>query len=44
VKDLFYQPATSCWEQCAKLIREICETENDDFARELQGWIGAPDP
>jgi hypothetical protein len=45
VKDLFYEPATVCWEQCAKsFVREIRETQNDDFARELQEWIGAPDP
>jgi hypothetical protein len=45
VKDLFYEPAASCWEQCARsFVREVRETQNDDFARELQEWIGAPDP
>ena len=45
VQDLFYEPAKACWERCAKsFIREIRETQNDDFARELQEWIGAPDP
>jgi hypothetical protein len=45
VKDLFYEPARTCWEQCAKtFVREIRATQNDDFARELQEWIGAPDP
>ena len=45
VRDLFYESATSCWEQCAKsFVREIRATQNDDFARELQEWIGAPDP
>jgi hypothetical protein len=45
VKDVFYEAATACWEQCAKsFVREIRETENDDFARELQEWIGASDP
>jgi len=45
VRDLFYESARSCWEQCAKsFVREIRATQNDDFARELQEWIGAPDP
>src|SRR4029453_4936721 len=45
VKELFYEPARACWEQCAKtFVREIRATQNDDFARELQEWIGAPDP
>lgn len=45
LKDLFHEAATSCWEQCAKsFIREIRETQNDDFALELQKWVGAPDP
>jgi hypothetical protein len=45
VRDLFYEAATACWEQCAKsFVREIRATQNDDFARELQGWVGAPDP
>lgn len=45
VRDLFYESAKSCWEQCAKsFVREIRATQNDDFARELQEWIGAPDP
>jgi hypothetical protein len=45
VKDMFYEPARACWEQCAKtFVREIRATQNDDFARELQQWIGAPDP
>jgi hypothetical protein len=43
--DLFYEPARACWEQCAKgFIGEIRATEDDDYARELQAWIGAPDP
>ena len=45
VKDVFYEAAKACWEQCAKsFVREIRATQNDDFARELQEWIGAPDP
>jgi hypothetical protein len=45
VKDVFYEAAKACWEQCAKsFVREIRETQNDDFARELQEWMGAPDP
>jgi hypothetical protein len=45
MKDLFYDSAKSCWEQCAKsFVREIRETENKDFARELQAWIRARDP
>ena len=45
VKDLFYDAATACWEQCARsIIREMRETQNDDFAQELQEWVGAPDP
>jgi hypothetical protein len=45
VKDLFYEAAGLCWEQCAKsFVREIRETHNADFARELQEWLGAPDP
>jgi hypothetical protein len=45
VQDLFYEPAKACWERCAKpFVREIRETQNDEFARELQEWIGAPDP
>jgi hypothetical protein len=45
VRDLFYESAKACWEQSAKpFIREVGATENDDFARELQGWIDASDP
>jgi hypothetical protein len=45
VKDLFYEAARACWEQCAKpFVREVRATQNEDFARELQDWIGAPDP
>ena len=45
MRDLFYESARSFWEQCAKsFVREIRATQNDDFARELQEWIGAPDP
>lgn len=45
VQDLFYEPAKACWERCAKpFVREIRDTQNDEFARELQEWIGAPDP
>jgi hypothetical protein len=45
VHDLFYEAARSCWEQCGKsFIREIRADQNPDFARELQQWIGAPDP
>jgi hypothetical protein len=45
IKDLFLEAARHCWEQCAKpYIREVRATSNDDFARELQAWIGAPDP
>ena len=45
VRDLFYEAAKVCWEQCAKsYVREIRATQNEDFARELQEWIGAPDP
>jgi hypothetical protein len=45
LQDLFFEPAKACWERCAKpFVREIRETENPDFARELQRWIGAPDP
>jgi hypothetical protein len=45
VRDLFYEAARSCWEHCAKpFVREIHETQTDDFAQELQEWIGAPDP
>ena len=45
VKELFYDAARACWEQCAKpFIREVRATQNEDFARELQAWIEAPDP
>ena len=45
LKDLFYDPAHACWERCAtSFVREVRATQNPDFARELQGWIGAPDP
>jgi hypothetical protein len=45
LKDLFHDPARACWEQCAtSFVREVRATQNPDFARELQGWIGAPDP
>jgi hypothetical protein len=45
LKDLFFDPAKACWEQCAKsFVREVRATQNPDFARELQHWIGAPDP
>jgi hypothetical protein len=45
VKDLFYEPAKACWEQCAKsFVHEIRATQNPDFARELQDWVGTPDP
>jgi hypothetical protein len=45
LKDVFYEAAKTCWEQCARsFMREIRATQNDDFARELQEWIGAPDP
>lgn len=45
LKDVFYEAAKACWEQCGKaFVREIRATQNDDFARELQEWIGAPDP
>jgi len=42
VKDLFYDAAESCWEHCAKSF--VRETQNEDFARELQKWVRAPDP
>jgi hypothetical protein len=45
VNDVFYEAAKACWERCAKpFVREIRETQNADFAGELQIWIGAPDP
>jgi hypothetical protein len=45
VRDLFYEPAQACWERCAtSFIREVRATQNEEFARELQEWIGAPDP
>jgi hypothetical protein len=45
LKDVFYEAAKTCWEQCARsFVREIRATQNDDFARGLQEWIGAPDP
>jgi hypothetical protein len=45
LKDLFFEPAKACWEQCAKpYVREVRATQNEDFARDLQEWIGAPDP
>jgi hypothetical protein len=45
IRELFYESAKACWEQCAKaFIREVRTTQNDDFARELQAWIDAPDP
>jgi hypothetical protein len=45
LKGVFYEAAEACWERCAKsFVREIRATQNDDFARELQEWIGAPDP
>ena len=45
LKDLFLDGARNCWGQCAKpFIREVRVTHNEDFARELQAWIGAPDP
>jgi hypothetical protein len=45
LEDLFYEPAKACWGRCAKqFVREVRETQNPDFARELQKWIGAPEP
>jgi hypothetical protein len=45
VKDLFSEAAKTCWEQAAKpFIRDVRATQNEDFARELQTWIDAPDP
>jgi hypothetical protein len=45
LKDLFYESARSCWERCAKpFVADIRATQNEDFARELQDWVGAPDP
>ena len=45
VTELFLEPARACWEQCAKaFIGEVRASEHDDYARELQDWIGAPDP
>ena len=45
LRDIFYEPAKACWEQCAKpYVREVRATQNEDFARDLQEWIGAPDP
>jgi hypothetical protein len=45
LKDLFYEPAKACWERCAKpYVRGVRATQNEDFARDLQEWIGAPDP
>jgi hypothetical protein len=45
LKDLFHEPAKACWERCAtSFVSEVRATQNPDFARELQGWIGAPDP
>jgi hypothetical protein len=45
VTDLFYEAAKACWEGCAKLyIREVRDRGNEDYARELQDWVGAPDP
>jgi hypothetical protein len=45
LKDLFHDPAKACWERCATpFVREVRAAQNPDFARELQGWIGAPDP
>ena len=44
LKDLFYDPAKTCWEQCAtSFIRQVRATQNPDFARELEDWIGASD-
>jgi hypothetical protein len=45
LREVFHEAAKACWEQCAKpFVREIRATQNEDFARELQEWIGAPDP
>lgn len=45
VTELFHDPARACWEACAKpFIREVRENGDDDYARELQAWVGAPDP
>jgi hypothetical protein len=45
VHELFFEGAKLAWDQCGKsFIREIRETENDEYAKELQEWIGAPDP
>jgi hypothetical protein len=45
LKGVFHEAAEACWDRCAKsFVREIRATQNDDFARELQEWIGAPDP
>jgi hypothetical protein len=45
VKDIFQEAAKACWERCARpFVLEVRETQNDEFARELQEWIGAPDP
>jgi hypothetical protein len=43
--DLFYEAAKACWERCAEpYIREVREKGTEDYARELQAWVGAPDP
>jgi hypothetical protein len=43
VTDLFYEAAKACWEGCAKaFIREVREGGNEDYARELQAWVGPP--
>ena len=45
VRDLFYEAAKACWEGCAKpYIREVREQGAEDYARELQAWVEAPDP
>src|SRR5262245_5815624 len=45
LRDLFYEAARACWDASAKpFIREVRDGGNEDYARELQAWVGAPDP
>jgi hypothetical protein len=45
VTDLFYEATAACWNQCATpFVRRVRASENEDFARELQEWVGASDP
>src|SRR4029450_3713907 len=45
LKELFFDPAKACWEQCAtSFVREVRAAQNPEFALELQHWVENPNP